>query len=459
MTPQATQPSNGLIISAPSSRAGKTTVALGLMRLLTRNGLSVQAFKSGPDYIDTAFHTVATGRASANLDAWAMHSTTLNELIATRACEADIAIVEGAMGLFDGAPAMGQCAKGSTADIAALTGWPVVLVLDVARQTETAAAIAKGCATYRNDITVAGVILNNVASERHERLVRPAVEALGLPVLACVPRSPDITLPERHLGLVQARESKQLEGVLDDCANLIEQADRTEHGIDKALMQIARPSAFRGSKAAASNGCETVRNIDPPAQTIAIASDEAFSFVYNHVVERWRRTGANIAPFSPLADEPPSPDAGAIFLPGGYPELHAARLANASRFREGMLRAHADGIPIHGECGGYMVLGRALTCADGIRHEMLGLLELETTFATRMLHLGYRKATLSKDCIFGKRADTLLGHEFHYASIIANDDAPLASVTDASGHQVDSGGSKRRNVSGTFFHFIDRQQP
>jgi len=426
----------GVVIAATRSGAGKTTITLGLMRALVQRGLAVQPYKCGPDYIDPAFHGVAAARPSYNLDHWAMSPGTLAALVADH--PADIAVTEGVMGLFDGIGG-----RGATADVAATIGWPIILILDVAGQTETAAAIAAGCANYRRDVQVAGVILNRVSSPRHLSLITPALAKLGIPLFGSLPRDERLTLPERHLGLVQASETNDIERRLDDFATVIGQA------IDlKAIVQAARPPLVGG----AATGL-----IEPPGQRIALAQDTAFSFIYPHLLAHWRAAGAEIAPFSPLAGDAPPADADAIWLPGGYPELHASTLAQATRFREGLRRAAARGVPIHGECGGYMVLGQGLEDVEGQRHAMAGLLGLETSFAQRRLHLGYRQARLLADGSLGKAGTEILGHEFHYASILAATDAPLVDCRDAAGNPVAEGGARRGSVSGSFFHAIARQ--
>ncbi len=435
----------GLIIAAPSSGSGKTTVALGIMRALTRRGLAVQPFKCGPDYIDPAFHGVAAGRPSYNLDTWAMRRELISDLACGMACGADIAIAEGVMGLFDGAGTPGQSGSGSTADLAALTGWPVVLVLDVSGQTETAAAVARGCASYRGDVRVAGVILNNVASARHAGLIRPAIERAGLTVLGTLPRNDGLSLPERHLGLVQAGEMADIEAKLDRIA------DAVEKGVEIAgLLSVAAP----GASMADSGGA--LRGLSPPGQRIALAQDRAFSFVYPHIVAGWRAAGAEIAPFSPLADEAPDAAADAVWLPGGYPELYGGVLAANQRFRTGLADLAHRGVPVHGECGGYMVLGAGLEDADGGRHAMAGLLGVETSFKRRKLHLGYRRVRLLADSALGRAGTMLFGHEFHYASLVAASDEPLVATEGASKDGLPEAGSRRGSVTGTFFHVIDR---
>jgi cobyrinic acid a,c-diamide synthase len=434
----------GLIVAAPQSGAGKTTLTLGLLRAFVRRGLAVQPFKCGPDYIDPAFHAVAAGRPSYNLDSWAMARDTLADLVITHGAAADLCIVEGVMGLFDGAPQAGCTARGSTADLAALLGWPVVLVLDVAGQGETAAAVAAGCARYRDDVPIAGAVLNRIASPRHAASIAPALQRAGMPVLGVMAREQRMGLPARHLGLVQAAETPDIGRLLDLLADSMEAAVDLD-----AIRRNARPSVLAAGAA---------KKHAPPGQRIAVAQDRAFSFLYPHLLDRWRAAGAEILVFSPLGDEAPDPRADCVWLPGGYPELHAATLASACRFQAGLRALAARAVPVHGECGGYMVLGQGIEDAHGERHAMAGLLGLETSFATRRLHLGYRRARLRSACALGAPGGEILGHEFHYASVLSRNDEPLVDCQDAAGAVVTEGGGRRGSVSGTFFHFIDGQQ-
>lgn len=426
----------GLMIAAPRSSSGKTTLTLGLLRALRARGVAVAGAKSGPDYIDTAFHAAAAGRDSVNLDSWAMSPALLRAL--GQASGADMLIVEASMGLFDGAPAPAG-ATGASADVAALLGLPVILVLDVSGQAQSAAAIALGCASYDPRIQIAGIVLNRVASERHRRLAADAVAGLGLPVLGALPRQSDIALPERHLGLVQAGETADLDARLDALAAFV-----SAHVDLDALLRLAAPVTAGGSALA----------LPPPGQRIAVARDAAFTFLYPHLLSGWRQAGAEIAFFAPLADEAPPDDADVCWLPGGYPELHAGRLADATRFMAG-LRSFAETRAVHGECGGYMALGRALTDAQGVAHEMAGLLSVETSFFKRRMTLGYRRARLLADGPLGPQGAVRLGHEFHYATITAaGDDVALAQVGDAYGGAEAPSGSRRGRVSGSFFHVI-----
>jgi cobyrinic acid a,c-diamide synthase len=434
--------SRGLIIAALRSGSGKTVLTLGLMRAFARRGLAVAGAKCGPDYIDPAFHAAATSRPSYNLDSWAMSPGEIGSLAAETTNDTDLVLAEASMGLFDGVPA-GDGRSGASADIAAATGWPVLLVHDVTGQAQSAAAMVSGAARYDPRIRIAGVVLNKVGSDRHLRLVKDAVKATGLRVVGALMRDPDLVLPERHLGLVQASETKNLDALLDRLA------DRLSAQIDvDEIFQLAAPGSHTAVRDAPP--------LPPPGQRIAIARDEAFSFLYPHIAAGWRRAGAELLFFSPLADEAPAADADVCWLPGGYPELHADRLAAATHFLAG-LRGFAETGPVHGECGGYMVLGRTLTDAEGRAHSMAGLLPVTTSFAKRKLSLGYRAARLRSDHPLGTAGTILRGHEFHYATGMEDSsNAPFADMTDAYGGDWRAAGSRLGNASGTFFHIIAR---
>jgi cobyrinic acid a,c-diamide synthase len=447
MAPEAlarvsTGPAPGLVIAAPRSGSGKTTVALGLMRALAREGRRVQPLKCGPDYIDPGFHAVATGRQGCNVDGWAMRPLVLDGLVDEAGQDADIVVCEALMGLFDGVAMPGATDDGSSGAIAARTGWPVLLVLDISGQSQSAGAVAAGFARFRNDVTIAGVILNKVGSERHHALAAQGIAAAGLPVLGAIPRRGDLRLPERHLGLVQAEEIGGLDGVLESLADLVAGACDLE-----AIVALARPSRTRASAPGS--------RLRPPGQRIAIARDAAFSFLYPHLLAAWRGAGAEILPFSPLADEAPDASADVAWLSGGYPELHGGRLAASRTFLEG-LRSFAARQPVHGECGGFMVLGTGLVDADGARHAMAGLLDLDTSFATRRMSLGYRRASVLRACPVGYPGEILRGHEFHYATIVRAEGEPLLEASDAGGRSLGPVGLQKGSVTGSFLHVIDR---
>jgi cobyrinic acid a,c-diamide synthase len=390
----------GLIVAATGSGCGKTTVTLGLLRAIRRRGIAVRSAKSGPDYIDPRFHEAATGATCLNLDAWAMHADHVRHLAAGDGT----LIIEGAMGLFDGAPPHG---KGATADLARILGLPVILVLDVSSQAQSAAAVLKGFAGYDPEVNVARVILNKLGSPRHERMIRDALKPSGIPIVGAVYRNSGLHSPSRHLGLVQASERPDLEAFIETAADLV------DGSVDiPAILGLAAPVTPPVS---------TPATLSPPAQSIAIASDDAFAFAYPHLLQAWRHAGATISFFSPLSDEAPA-KADLIFLPGGYPELYAGQLAATESFK-----------------------------ANGARHEMLGLLGLETSFAKRMLHLGYRSLTP----LGGPWSAPVSAHEFHYATTLRADGAPLFEAKDATGAQLPPMGLRNGNHCGSFAHIID----
>ena len=429
---------SGVVLAAPASGSGKTVLCAGLLAHFRERGLAARAFKAGPDYIDPGFHRLAAGHDCVNLDPWAMRPETLARRVAALCTGADLVIGEGAMGLFDGA----RDGTGSTADLAARLGLPVALVVDARGQGASVAALAEGFAGHRADVAVVGVILNRVAGAAHEGLLRAALDARSVPVLGAVPRDEALSLPSRHLGLVQACERGR--HWLDDAASVIARSVDTD-----ALEALARPLRATPTQPGAA--------IPPLGQRIAVARDEAFGFCYDALMEDWRATGAAVLPFSPLADEAPDPDADAVYLPGGYPELHAGRIAGAARFLDGLRSAAARGAIVFGECGGYMVLGRGLTDADGQRHAMAGLLPLETSFRERRLSLGYRHARLAASGPLGAAGTSFRGHEFHYCRVVSEETGrPLFETHDATGASRGHAGMTQGSVSGSFIHLIDR---
>lgn len=431
-----------LLIAAPRSGSGKTTLTLGILRALKRRGMRVAAAKTGPDYIDPAFHRFACGRDSANLDSWSMPPALIEALLANAAADAELLLIESAMGLYDGADGP-KGRTGASADTAARFGIPVVLVLDVAGQSQSAAPILHGYATYDPAITVTGTILNKVSSDRHLRGLETSMTPLGIPIIGAFRRNPALELPERHLGLVQAQEHADI----DSKINILADAVESQLDLD-ALVESSREVTL------ASDSGDSAIAIPPPGQRIALALDAAFSFVYPHLMSAWRRAGAEVVPFSPLADEAPDARCDCCWLPGGYPELNAGAIAAAGTFIQGMWD-FAGTKPVHGECGGYMVLGETLTDAEGTEHQMLGLLSHRTSFATRKFNLGYRRAVLTGDLSFAGAGAALRGHEYHYATVVdPGTDTPLATLSDGWGNELGPSGGRRGQVSGTFFHAI-----
>ena len=427
----------GFLVAAPHSSSGKTVVTMGLIRALERSGTPVAPAKAGPDFIDPRFLSIAGSQAAINLDPWAMRQDLIAAMCARQIQGGRLMVVEGMMGLFDAA----QDGKGSTADLAALLTLPVILVIDCARMSQSVAALVRGFRDHRNDVDVAGVILNRVGGERHETMLRDALAAMRTPVLGVIHRDEALELPSRHLGLVQADEHPEINAFCDKAADLV--AARVD--IPQLLRIASRFPQFVAPAA--------VPRLKAPGRRLSIARDEAFGFGYEHLILGWQRQRAQVSFFSPLADEAPDPDADAVLLPGGYPELHAARLAGNGRFLDGVRAAAARGAVVYGECGGYMALGQAIIDADGQRHAMLGLLPLVTSFAQRRMVLGYRRVAFCKGLHFSGRFN---GHEFHHATIVEQGDAAaLFDVEDTMGTSLGKHGMVDRNVFGSFIHLID----
>jgi len=449
MSPGSPSLPQGLILAAPATGSGKTLITMGIIRALLRGGRRIAAFKTGPDYIDPAFHSAALGRDGAciNLDGWAMDDATLALLLRQHAAGAELLIGEGVMGLFDGARGLRGRGDGSTADLASRLGLPAILIVDAKGQGASLAALVEGFARHRppglnEGVTVAGLILNRVSGAGHANLLRTALAPLGIPLLGALPQSADLALPSRHLGLVQARETADLGAILERAADLAER-----HLDLAALAGLARPLALAQPA--------ELPLVPPLGQRIAIARDDAFAFAYPALLEGWRRAGNELSVFSPLADEAPDPAADAVYLPGGYPELQAGRLAGNATFLGGLRARALAGAVIYGECGGYMVMGDSLTDAGGRAHEMAGLLRLSTSFAARKLHLGYRQVrTLGDESVLGAPDSAYRGHEFHYASILSEQGAPLFAAADAAGKGLGPVGLRSGRLMGSFVHLL-----
>jgi cobyrinic acid a,c-diamide synthase len=417
-----------IVVAAPCSGSGKTLLTLGLLRAFRNRGLRVASAKVGPDYIDPRFHEAASGRPCFNLDPWAMDSAIIAGLMAELSRDTDLLVIEGVMGLFDGP----QGAKGSTADLAKTLGLPVLLTVDARHQSQSIAALVHGFTTFRPSLNVAGVVPNRVASDRHEAIL---CAALGERVLGALRHDDSLVLPSRHLGLIQAEENQQLERFIEGAASAVARETNLD-GLLTIASQVPDESVFRPS-------------LRPLGQRIAVARDRAFAFAYPHLLHHWRQQGAEVIPFSPLANETPQGDADAVFLPGGYPELHAGKLASNAVFMDGV-RA-AKGL-VYGECGGFMVLGESLIDADGVSHTMAGLLPLTTSFAARKLHLGYRQLTPLPGSPWAR---PLRGHEFHYSTIAREGEAArLFAARDAAGIQLQPMGLRRGRIMGSYAHII-----
>lgn len=429
----------GIIIGAPHSGSGKTTITLGLAAALRQTGKIIAPAKTGPDYIDTAFLSAAAAFKAINLDPWAMSKNSLSSRAASHSAKADLLLVEGVMGLFDGAAS----GSGSTADLAATLRLPIILVVDVARQSQSVGALVWGFANWRKDINIAGVILNNVGSYRHETLLRKALAEVNIPVLGALPRDNDLKQPQRHLGLLLPSEINSFDAFVGIAAKAI-----TDNCDLNKILELGKQAALAQEPVEV----ERPKGLAPLGQNIAIAKDAAFAFIYQHWLDEWRLMGANISFFSPLANEAVPKGANAVFLPGGYPELHAQQLANCSKFFMSLAMARDRSVLIYGECGGYMVLGKTLTDKHGISYKMSGLLPHITSIDKPRRVLGYRCLSHKSPLPWSKN---LSGHEFHYSTGTGHDLPPLFSATDANGIKCQPMGAVLGRVMGSYAHVID----
>ncbi|WP_041262883.1 cobyrinate a,c-diamide synthase [Citrifermentans bemidjiense] len=395
-----------IVIAAPSSGCGKTTVTLGVMAALKRRGLKVAPFKVGPDFIDPGYHRLATGVPSVNLDGWICDPRFLRESFLYHAAAADIAVVEGAMGLFDGIDGLSEA--GSSAQVAKELAAPVVLVVDARSQARSAAALVHGFASFDPALRVAGVIFNNVASANHERILREALDAAvpGVQVIGCLRRDPALAIPSRHLGLVTAEDNPLSDSFLDHLVEVVE-----EHLHLDALLDLEHGELPEDPAPAAANAAASLERV-----RIAVARDAAFCFVYEDNLRLLEQSGAELCYFSPLADSSLPEAICGIYLPGGYPELFAAELAANEPMKEQIRAAVEGGTPVYAECGGFIYLTQGMA-GEGENHCFAGIFPVQTRMLPRRKALGYREVELLEDCTIGRKGSVARGHEFHYSDM------------------------------------------
>jgi cobyrinic acid a,c-diamide synthase len=406
---------SAVCIAAPHSGAGKTTITLGLLAALRGRGLAVQPFKCGPDYIDPGHHSRACGVVSRNLDTWMMGEDAVKASYARAASGADVAVIEGVMGLFDGAYA--DRIEGSSAHVCKLLGVPVVLVVDAKAMARSIAPLVKGFAAFDPGVRIAGVIANNVSSETHARLLEQALAAAGLPpLLGRLPPKPEWRLPERHLGLIADTETGLGAPWFQALAAGIEQHVDLDRVL--RLCRAERPSAALRCPASCPGASSA-----QPAPRLGIARDAAFHFYYEDNLDLLREAGIELVPFSPLADPELPAALDGLYIGGGFPEMFPRPLADNGRMRES-IRAFAAIRPVYAECGGLMYLARTLTDGDGRCCEMCGALPVHTGMGRRAQRLGYMEATTLEAGPLGPRGTVLRGHEFHWSHIVRQD-APL----------------------------------
>ncbi len=396
-----------MIVAGTGSGVGKTSVTLALISALKKRGLRVQSFKVGPDYLDPTYLSIASGRPCYNLDGWMTGERYVRELFAERSATADIALIEGVMGLFDGSDPV--TAEGSTAEIAAWLNAPILLVVYAHGVARSFAALVKGYAEFQPQLNVAGVIANYCGSEKHGFWLGESLSAFGLPgLVGALPRGCFPELPSRHLGLVTADDRQLNESILSALADALERNANVD-----AIWNIAR--AAPDVQAEASN---EERVLDDRRVRLGLAFDPAFHFYYPDNLEKLEAAGFELIHFSPLSDQSLPEALDAIFMGGGYPEEYSDILAENTRMLDSVRRFAASGRPLYAECGGLMYLAQGIQRTNGERHELAGLLPAWTVMKGRLKSLGYVEVTLAEDSLFGKRGDTFRGHEFHYSELM-----------------------------------------
>ncbi len=398
-----------LVIAGVSSGVGKTTLTLGLLRAFRRRGLAVQAFKVGPDFIDPGFHAQVTGRPSYNLDGWMCSRESVVATVARQAASADLAIIEGVMGCFDGLDAKSE--EGSTAQVAKWLGAPVVLVVDAGAMARSAGAVVLGFERFDPDLNLAGVIFNRVAGETHFRWLRESLESACRSIpLGFVPARASLRMPERHLGLVTAPEGPLTSEMLEELVSVVEESVDLDRLLSLARSSVT-PRVETGAAARAPKGRGPVARIK-----IGVARDEAFQFYYPANLDLLRESGAELVFFSPLRD-PGLPDVDGLYLGGGYPEVHARRLASNSTLLRAVKGFAASGRPVYAECGGLMYLAEALEDEAGDLHPMVGLLPTTVRMRPKRLTLGYAEVAVTRQTPLAPAGTIVRGHEFHASRI------------------------------------------
>ncbi len=422
-----------ILIGAATSGSGKTTFTMGLLRALTRRGLNVQPFKCGPDYIDTQFHTIASGRQSVNLDTWMASPEHVREVFARYSQGADVAVIEGVMGLFDGYDRM----RGSSAEIAALLDVPVLLVVNARSTAYSVAALLHGMKTFRPDVMIAGVVFNLVASESHYAFLKDAASDAGVECLGWIPRAEGIEVPSRHLGLTIGMEN-EISSLADRVADLIE-----GHKGDGSFCALLKENNCKSED----NLKGTKRTVPNVPFVVAVAKDRAFNFVYRENIDRLAEMG-EVKFFSPLAGDE-LPEADLVYLPGGYPELFAPELAMNRMLASQLVQYAEKGGRIFAECGGMMYLGKSLTDQDGKVWPMAGVLPIDCTMQGARLHLGYRSMEIN--------GNMFKGHEFHYSKIVQKGSDPNCTIfciqRNAKGEKVDTELFRYKNVIAGYTHW------
>jgi len=440
-----------LVIAGTASNVGKTILTAGLIAAFKARALTVQSFKVGPDYIDAAYLAHVSGRPCRNLDSWMLGEGALRQVLAQGALGADLALVEGMLGLFDG---RSGSTDGSTADVARIIKAPVVLVINVNDMTESAAAVALGFKSFAESPRIAGVLLNNVRSDAHRRRAEDAIwDIAKLPVLGALRAMPQLDIPQRERGLLPVTENKEWDRMIGLLAETIDRdvdLDLLLRIANKAeLVPLVPKKIFQGKPDAG----RTVR--------LAVAYDDAFNFYYPENLELLEEHGAQVVPFSPLEDEQLPQDAAGIYLGGGFPEVFVAPLAKNRSMAESIQRAYRSGIPIYAECGGLMYLGRSLRTDSGTTERMAGVIPVDVEMDGQIHRFGYRQLLTLEDSILSPRGQFYRGHEFHWSRITGHngDLKPAYQMQNAEGDVIGYEGFVAPNLLASYVHLHFGQNP
>ncbi len=468
-----------IIIAATQSGAGKTTITSGILAALVKRGLNVQAYKVGPDYIDTGFHEIASGKPSHNLDSWLVGENKLREIFFHGSRRAEIALIEGVMGLYDG----GVAGVSSTAQIAQILQIPVVLVIDVKSMGTSAAAVALGFREFDKNINLAGVILNRVGSDSHKKIIVDALDKLNIKCFGAIKRDAEFVLPERHLGLVPTAENNFAEVIEKICATVESEVDidalikianaasNVAIPTDKKIFPTCQNSVDKDSNCATVESevdtdkiIEVANSVTTPIKKsltanrynltpkIAVAKDSAFNFYYEESLHELKKRGAELIYFSPLDDEKLPENISGLIIGGGFPEMFAEKLQANKKIRRAIREAAEKNFPIFAECGGFMYLMNSITNFDGKNFEMCGVIPACAVMTDKLQTVGYIDAEILSDCIIGKAGDKLHAHEFHFSTAEISTDKNIFNCKRMRTGKIYRAGFFTKNIVASYLH-------
>ncbi|MEY9979925.1 cobyrinate a,c-diamide synthase [Lysinibacillus sp. RC79] len=432
---------NRFVLAGTGSGVGKTTFTIGLMKALQEKGKIVQGFKCGPDYIDPTYHTAVTGRVSRNIDSWMFSHEAVREIVARASKDADVSIIEGVMGFYDGKSPLSDA--GSAADISVVTESPVILIVNCASMARSVAAVVKGFQMLSDQPNIVGVIANQVGSVGHYEIAKAAIEQeCGIPVIGYLKREEGIDIPSRHLGLVPAIERGELDTFFDKLGSLMAETIDLDQLLELTKAPVLQESGQLFAEQPSQNIC------------IAVAKDAAFNFYYEDNLDLLRAKGAKLQFFSPLANEPVPVEADGLYIGGGFPEEFANILAENSDVKQSIREAVAKGLPTLAECGGFMYLTEAITNSNGDRYDMVGVIPGEVAMQTKLAALGYREIFGTPNNFLIDTDEEAKGHEFHYSKYSGSHNTPAYETKGRFGNKQEGYQAGKLVAGYTHFHFV-----